>query len=182
MVTVNKEANSAPSGDYLRLHETSELLKRCFFYETNVGAGLPVIGTLQSLLKGGDRVLRLEAILSGSLSFLLGSLELSWSGIRYALSNHEGGLFGFFELAVRKLLYLGFVYWLLEASPALLPMIINSFQLAGGQAAGITALRPSTFLATGIAIAAPVRIKSRRLMSTSQVGTCSELSEPRLRS
>jgi aspartokinase/homoserine dehydrogenase 1 len=75
VVTVNKKANSAPYGDYLRLHETSDLLKRRFFYETNVGAGLPVIGTLQSLLKGGDRVLRLEAILSGSLSFLLGALE-----------------------------------------------------------------------------------------------------------
>lgn len=75
VVTVNKKANSAPSEDYRRLHETSDLLKRCFFYETNVGAGLPVIGTLQSLLKGGDRVVRLEAILSGSLSFLLGSLE-----------------------------------------------------------------------------------------------------------
>ncbi len=75
VVTVNKKANSAPYEDYKHLHETSELLKRRFFYETNVGAGLPVIGTLQSLLKGGDRVLRLEAILSGSLSFLLGALE-----------------------------------------------------------------------------------------------------------
>ena len=75
VVTVNKKANSAPYEDYVRLHETSERLKRRFFYETNVGAGLPVIGTIQSLLKGGDRVLRLEAILSGSLSFLLGALE-----------------------------------------------------------------------------------------------------------
>ncbi|HEX9942643.1 MAG TPA: bifunctional aspartate kinase/homoserine dehydrogenase I, partial [Thermoanaerobaculia bacterium] len=75
VVTVNKKANSAPYEDYLRLHQTSETLRRCFFYETNVGAGLPVIGTLQSLVKGGDRVLRLEAILSGSLSFLLGAIE-----------------------------------------------------------------------------------------------------------
>ncbi len=75
VVTVNKKANSAPYADYQRLHETSARLKRRFFYETNVGAGLPVIGTLRSLLEGGDRVLRLEAVLSGSLSFLLGSLE-----------------------------------------------------------------------------------------------------------
>ncbi|HSG40927.1 MAG TPA: ACT domain-containing protein, partial [Thermoanaerobaculia bacterium] len=75
VVTVNKKANSAPLEDYQRLHETSDRLKRCFFYETNVGAGLPVIGTVQSLLKGGDRLLRLEAILSGSLSFLLGAIE-----------------------------------------------------------------------------------------------------------
>jgi aspartokinase/homoserine dehydrogenase 1 len=75
VVTVNKKANSAPFADYRHLHETSARLKRRFFYETNVGAGLPVIGTLRSLLEGGDRVLRLEAVLSGSLSFLLGSLE-----------------------------------------------------------------------------------------------------------
>jgi len=87
------------------------------------------------------------------LFFLLGTLELSWSGIRYALAAREDGLFGFFELAFRKFFYLGFVYWLLEAAPALLPMIIGSFQHAGGMASGLTALRPSTFLATGIEIA-----------------------------
>ena len=75
VVTVNKKANSAPYEDYCRLHQACDLLKRHFFYETNVGAGLPVIGTIQSLLKGGDRVLRLEAILSGSLSYLLGALD-----------------------------------------------------------------------------------------------------------
>ena len=75
VVTVNKKANSAPYEDYCRLHQDSDLLKRRFFYETNVGAGLPVIGTIQSLLKGGDRVLRLEAILSGSLSYMLGALD-----------------------------------------------------------------------------------------------------------
>ncbi|HBL26513.1 MAG TPA: P-type conjugative transfer protein TrbL [Acidobacteria bacterium] len=88
------------------------------------------------------------------LFFLLGSLELTWSGIRYALSSHDSGLFGFFELAFRKLFYLGFVFWLLEAAPALTPLIISSFQKAGGLASGTTALRPSTFLATGVAIAA----------------------------
>jgi aspartokinase/homoserine dehydrogenase 1 len=75
VVTVNKKANSAPFAEYQQLHRTSARLKRRFFYETNVGAGLPVIGTLRSLLEGGDRVLRLEAVLSGSLSFLLGALE-----------------------------------------------------------------------------------------------------------
>ncbi len=75
VVTVNKKANSAPFADYRQLHRTSARLKRRFFYETNVGAGLPVIGTLRSLLEGGDRVLKLEAVLSGSLSFLLGALE-----------------------------------------------------------------------------------------------------------
>lgn len=75
VVTVNKKANSAPLEHYRRLHGTAARLKRRFFYETNVGAGLPVISTLRNLLSGGDRVLRLEAMLSGSLSFLLTSLE-----------------------------------------------------------------------------------------------------------
>jgi bifunctional aspartokinase / homoserine dehydrogenase 1 len=75
VVTVNKKANSAPFENYRRLHETSDRRKRRFLYETNVGAGLPVISTIQNLLKGGDRVLRLEAVLSGSLSFLLGALD-----------------------------------------------------------------------------------------------------------
>jgi bifunctional aspartokinase / homoserine dehydrogenase 1 len=91
VVTVNKKANSAPYEDYRQLHETSDLLRRCFFYETNVGAGLPVIGTLQSLLKGGDRVLRLEAILSGSLSFLLGAIEDGMPFSKAVRTIHERG-------------------------------------------------------------------------------------------
>jgi len=91
VVTVNKKANSAPYEDYRRLHETSDLLRRCFFYETNVGAGLPVIGTLQSLRKGGDRVLRLEAILSGSLSFLLGAIEDGMPFSQAVRTIHERG-------------------------------------------------------------------------------------------
>jgi len=94
VVTVNKKANSAPYADYVHLHQTSDLLKRRFFYETNVGAGLPVIGTLQSLLKGGDRVLRLEAILSGSLSFLLGALE---DGVPFSQAVREARDRGFTE-------------------------------------------------------------------------------------
>src|SRR4029453_1244575 len=69
------KANSAPFEEYRRLHQESDRLRRRFLYETNVGAGLPVISTIQNLLKGGDRVLRIEAILSGSLSFLLSALE-----------------------------------------------------------------------------------------------------------
>ena len=91
VVTVNKKANSAPYADYRRLHESSDLLRRCFFYETNVGAGLPVIGTLQSLLKGGDRVLRLEAVLSGSLSFLLGAVEEGTPFSQAVRAIHERG-------------------------------------------------------------------------------------------
>ena len=48
---------------------------RRFLYETNVGAGLPVIDTLQNLIKSGDKLLSFSGILSGSLSFVFGLLE-----------------------------------------------------------------------------------------------------------
>jgi aspartokinase/homoserine dehydrogenase 1 len=75
VVTANKKANTASFEAYRALRHASETLHRKFLYETNVGAGLPVIETLRNLLRGGDRVLRFDGTLSGSLSFLLGLLD-----------------------------------------------------------------------------------------------------------
>ncbi|MBL0311952.1 MAG: bifunctional aspartate kinase/homoserine dehydrogenase I [Holophagaceae bacterium] len=75
VVTANKKANTASLEAYQALHHASDLLQRKFLYETNVGAGLPVIETLRNLLRGGDRLLRFDGTLSGSLSFLLGLLD-----------------------------------------------------------------------------------------------------------
>ena len=75
VVTANKKANTASFEAYRALRHASEILRRKFLYETNVGAGLPVIETLRNLLRGGDRVLRFDGTLSGSLSFLLGLLD-----------------------------------------------------------------------------------------------------------
>ncbi len=75
VVTANKKANTASFATYRALRHASETLRRKFLYETNVGAGLPVIETLRNLLRGGDRVLRFDGTLSGSLSFLLGLLD-----------------------------------------------------------------------------------------------------------
>ena len=74
LVAANKKANSASRDFYAGLRETCRRRGRRFLYETNVGAGLPVIDTLQNLLKTGDRVLSFEGILSGSLSFIMGLL------------------------------------------------------------------------------------------------------------
>ncbi|HDQ45786.1 MAG TPA: bifunctional aspartate kinase/homoserine dehydrogenase I [bacterium] len=70
VVTPNKIANSGPLTRYRRLKETAARHKARFLYETNVGAGLPVISTLNDLIASGDRVLKIEAILSGTLSFI----------------------------------------------------------------------------------------------------------------
>ena len=46
-----------------------------FLYETNVGAGLPVINTMNDLLLSGDKVIRIEAVLSGTLNYIFSSFE-----------------------------------------------------------------------------------------------------------
>jgi len=73
IVTPNKKANSGPQERYQKLKSIS--LKRGvkFLYETNVGAGLPVINTMNDLLLSGDCVLRIEAVLSGTLNFIFSS-------------------------------------------------------------------------------------------------------------
>ncbi|MEZ0609895.1 bifunctional aspartate kinase/homoserine dehydrogenase I [Fibrella sp. WM1] len=73
VVTPNKVANSGSYAEYRRLQRTALNRGVKFLYETNVGAGLPIINTLQGLLTSGDRFLKIEAILSGTLSYIFNS-------------------------------------------------------------------------------------------------------------
>ncbi len=73
IVTPNKIANSSQYNNYLEYKALANQYGVQFLYETNVGAGLPVISTLGDLLKSGDKVLQIEAVLSGSLSFIFNS-------------------------------------------------------------------------------------------------------------
>ena len=75
VVAANKKANSSSQAFYQELRRSAAWRQRRFLYETNVGAGLPVIDTVKNLIQTGDRVLRFEGILSGSLSFILGLVE-----------------------------------------------------------------------------------------------------------
>ncbi|WP_375742708.1 bifunctional aspartate kinase/homoserine dehydrogenase I [Corallococcus interemptor] len=75
VVTANKKANAGRQEHWRALRETAARHQRRFLYETNVGAGLPVIDTLKNMLRTGDTVHRVEGILSGSLSFILGLTE-----------------------------------------------------------------------------------------------------------
>ncbi|HEX2534879.1 MAG TPA: bifunctional aspartate kinase/homoserine dehydrogenase I, partial [Chitinophagaceae bacterium] len=70
VVACNKIAPSSPYSNYLRLKDTARDHNVLFLFETNVGAGLPVIGTLNDLLRSGDAVNRIEAVLSGTLNFV----------------------------------------------------------------------------------------------------------------
>jgi bifunctional aspartokinase / homoserine dehydrogenase 1 len=73
IVTPNKKANSGSFETYQQLKKTSRQRGIRFLYETNVGAGLPVINTLNDLLLSGDKVIRIEAVLSGTLNFIFSS-------------------------------------------------------------------------------------------------------------
>ncbi|MEO7991011.1 MAG: bifunctional aspartate kinase/homoserine dehydrogenase I [Chryseolinea sp.] len=75
IVTPNKKANSGSMENYEKLKSTAFKRGVKFLYETNVGAGLPVINTMNDLLLSGDKVLRIEAVLSGTLNFIFSSFE-----------------------------------------------------------------------------------------------------------
>ena len=75
VVTPNKIANTLSQAKYNELRTISKSTGASFLYETNVGAGLPVISTLHALLNSGDRILKIEAVLSGSLSFIFNEFK-----------------------------------------------------------------------------------------------------------
>jgi aspartokinase/homoserine dehydrogenase 1 len=72
--TPNKIANSSNFNTYKNLHETARKRGVLFSYETNVGAGLPVISTLRNLIDSGDKIIKIEGVLSGSLSYIFNNL------------------------------------------------------------------------------------------------------------
>lgn len=75
VVTCNKIGNSAAYSQYRNFHDSARRHGVDFFYETNVGAGLPIIRTLKDLMNSGDRVQKIEAILSGTISFIFNNFK-----------------------------------------------------------------------------------------------------------
>ncbi len=75
VVAANKIAASSDYGMYRRLKETALHKGVKFLFETNVGAGLPIISTINDLCNSGDRILKLEAVLSGTLNFIFNTLS-----------------------------------------------------------------------------------------------------------
>ena len=70
VVTCNKIACSSDFDNYKKLKDLSREYGAPFLFETNVGAGLPIIDTLKNLIASGDKVLKIQAVLSGSLNFV----------------------------------------------------------------------------------------------------------------
>jgi bifunctional aspartokinase / homoserine dehydrogenase 1 len=75
IVTPNKKANSSSLENYRSHKRIAKRRGVKFLYETNVAAGLPVINTLQDLMLSGDKVIRIEAVLSGSMNFIFSEFE-----------------------------------------------------------------------------------------------------------
>ena len=75
VVAANKVAASGSYDSYLRLKETALRRGVKFLFETNVGAGLPIIGTINDLRNSGDKILKIEAVLSGTLNFIFNELS-----------------------------------------------------------------------------------------------------------
>jgi len=75
IITPNKKANSGPMARYRELGQLAQRHNVQFLYETNVGAGLPVINTLRSMVTTGDRIHQIEGVLSGTLSFLFNTYD-----------------------------------------------------------------------------------------------------------
>lgn len=75
IVTPNKKANSSSYEFYLKLKQTALQYNVKFLYETNVGAGLPIISTLHDLVTSGDKVLKIQGVLSGTLSYIFNSFD-----------------------------------------------------------------------------------------------------------
>ena len=75
VITPNKKANTFPYEQYRKLRNAGKSLQRHYLYETTVGAGLPIIGTLRDLVQTGDQIIEIEGILSGTLSYIFSSFN-----------------------------------------------------------------------------------------------------------
>jgi aspartokinase/homoserine dehydrogenase 1 len=75
IVAANKIAASSNYENYVHLKQTALARGVKFRFETNVGAGLPIIGTINDLLGSGDKILKIEAVLSGTLNFIFNEIS-----------------------------------------------------------------------------------------------------------
>lgn len=94
IVTPNKLANSGALVDYLALRQVVDRHATPYQYETTVGAALPVLGALADIRTRGDRVTRIEALVSGSLSFIFGRLN---QGMTFSTAVRDARAHGFTE-------------------------------------------------------------------------------------
>ena len=91
IVAANKIAASSAYDNYAHLKETALRRGIKFLFETNVGAGLPIIGTINDLRNSGDRILKIEAVLSGTLNFIFNKISADCPFSKTVLAAKEEG-------------------------------------------------------------------------------------------
>jgi len=91
VVACNKIACSSPYAHYAKLKSLARNYNAAFLFETNVGASLPIIGTLNDLIRSGDRVNKIEAVLSGTLNFVFNNYDGNTSFAQVVKQAQEEG-------------------------------------------------------------------------------------------
>jgi aspartokinase/homoserine dehydrogenase 1 len=100
VITPNKKLGSGPLDRYRRVRQLQRDNMTHFFYEATVGAGLPVIGTLKHLVETGDRVVRIEGVFSGTLSYIFNSFKAG--GNEFSAVVAEAKEKGYTEVRTRR--------------------------------------------------------------------------------
>ncbi|HSP12132.1 MAG TPA: hypothetical protein VLO29_06375 [Salegentibacter sp.] len=100
LVAANKVANTLSDEFYTELRKELEVHQKHFFYETNVGAGLPIVQTVQGLHQAGEKVTRIRGVFSGSLSYIFNSFSESESEFSEVLK--KAGELGYTEPDARE--------------------------------------------------------------------------------
>lgn len=91
VVTANKIAASSDYNNYAILKKTARERNVKFLFETNVGAGLPIINTINSLTSSGDQIIKIEAVLSGTLNFIFNTISKDISFSKAIVMAKEAG-------------------------------------------------------------------------------------------
>lgn len=94
VVAANKIATSESFTTYTKLKETAHKKDVKLLFETNVGAGLPVINTINSLINSGDKILRIEAVVSGTLNYIFNAIT---DGVPFSKAITEAKQLGYSE-------------------------------------------------------------------------------------
>ena len=94
VVTPNKRANTLDMAFYRRLQRAAKEHQVPYFYETTVGAGLPVVSTLRDLIRSGDEIIQIQGVVSGTLSYLFNSMA---GGLSFGESLRKAYENGFTE-------------------------------------------------------------------------------------
>jgi aspartokinase/homoserine dehydrogenase 1 len=91
VVTCNKIAAADELNNYLNLKKISRKFGSPYLFETNVGAGLPIIDTLNNLIASGDQIIKIQAVLSGSLNFVFNNFKAGASFHDVVLEAQQQG-------------------------------------------------------------------------------------------